>query len=1081
MMLSLARLFKQKILVLIVFALGLIPLTWYKPNFIIATGDYFPIFFNSQEVLYRDVFLWDQRNLGEASLSPVYVVYEVTWFLLQKLGLPVGFIQILIYTFCFVGTGLGMYYFVTLLYPEMRFSAFIASVFYMFNVFVVVRGFQHRGIMFTYLFLPFLMALLVKIAKDIEHGKNPNKGVLIFAILSVPAFSFAAFNSPNIVLMFLALTSIALYYLVFKRYRMALARNLLKLMILTFLFNIWWIISIFNYALTPGTLSTEVSVLAWSWTHQRASFLNLFWLNPHWGWNPIYYPYAGAYSNPVLAVLVFVPTILGFSSLLFKNKKRLLNAYISAWILLFMFLAKGLHKPFSSINLFLYENIPMMSSLFRNPTLKFTLIAVPFLALLIGFSTGRILMHVKRRVLRIILVALFISLFLTTSFPLITGEIIRGETSLLPSSYVTFPEYWYDASEWLNAQYGDFKVLLMPINDFYQMPYTWGYYGADVFPSRLVSKSMLNAPFGYKVNPEISLLTSQFHQAVENNRTIEFQILLELTGVRYILLRNDIKYDYYKRKIMNPHVVRDFLEEQSNIKLAKRFGNLFIYEFNGLKPIMYVPNKVIAFHSFSINCIPTLSHVQGFNVSKFALIQPQHLWDELVKEEIYNVLTNEKGIKIDHSTSLLYDVEILNDGNYSLAIDFEGELRVLVDNESFIAKSSKAGLVYIGPINLHRGHHEIKISPIVSNSIQWSFDLEDHLREWREFTPEKQFGALQELLLENGTLKIELHNSTRGWKTINSPLINTSWGKECYFELKIKGQNVSHVHIKMVEYDLNKKFINASRVATVGGYENENFDWEKISFHYSPLENTSYIQLQIWHGKETNATLPNIIWIDEAEVLEYKSARLQAILFYHSSKNGTLDDIFISRNTPARVTKYRKISPTQYIVEINATEPFILAFVNAYDPLWIAYVNGERIKSIPLYSVINGFWINQTGQLEITIEYEPQKWFYYGSVISVTTFLACLTYLTYNWTKNKAIWKRTKKILARIRSTLPVNRRCMHLTAPQGVRGRNADLTLVRNKIGWQPKVSLEEGLEKTYEWIEQKVNEDRKAATYPA
>jgi nucleoside-diphosphate-sugar epimerase len=49
------------------------------------------------------------------------------------------------------------------------------------------------------------------------------------------------------------------------------------------------------------------------------------------------------------------------------------------------------------------------------------------------------------------------------------------------------------------------------------------------------------------------------------------------------------------------------------------------------------------------------------------------------------------------------------------------------------------------------------------------------------------------------------------------------------------------------------------------------------------------------------------------------------------------------------------------------------------------------------------------------------------------------------------------------------------LTAPQGVRGRNADLTLVRNKIGWEPKVGLEEGLEKTYKWIEMKVDEDRK------
>jgi len=54
------------------------------------------------------------------------------------------------------------------------------------------------------------------------------------------------------------------------------------------------------------------------------------------------------------------------------------------------------------------------------------------------------------------------------------------------------------------------------------------------------------------------------------------------------------------------------------------------------------------------------------------------------------------------------------------------------------------------------------------------------------------------------------------------------------------------------------------------------------------------------------------------------------------------------------------------------------------------------------------------------------------------------------------------------------------LTAPQGVRGRNADLTLVRNKIGWEPKVSLEEGMEKTYKWIKMKVEEDRKTLNKP-
>jgi GDP-D-mannose 3',5'-epimerase len=50
------------------------------------------------------------------------------------------------------------------------------------------------------------------------------------------------------------------------------------------------------------------------------------------------------------------------------------------------------------------------------------------------------------------------------------------------------------------------------------------------------------------------------------------------------------------------------------------------------------------------------------------------------------------------------------------------------------------------------------------------------------------------------------------------------------------------------------------------------------------------------------------------------------------------------------------------------------------------------------------------------------------------------------------------------------------LKAPQGVRGRNADLTLVKKEINWEPKVTLEEGLTKTYKWIEEKVKEDKNA-----
>lgn len=45
-----------------------------------------------------------------------------------------------------------------------------------------------------------------------------------------------------------------------------------------------------------------------------------------------------------------------------------------------------------------------------------------------------------------------------------------------------------------------------------------------------------------------------------------------------------------------------------------------------------------------------------------------------------------------------------------------------------------------------------------------------------------------------------------------------------------------------------------------------------------------------------------------------------------------------------------------------------------------------------------------------------------------------------------------------------------HVDGPQGVRGRNSDNTTLRATLGWEPQISLEEGLVGTYRWIEKQV-----------
>ncbi len=51
------------------------------------------------------------------------------------------------------------------------------------------------------------------------------------------------------------------------------------------------------------------------------------------------------------------------------------------------------------------------------------------------------------------------------------------------------------------------------------------------------------------------------------------------------------------------------------------------------------------------------------------------------------------------------------------------------------------------------------------------------------------------------------------------------------------------------------------------------------------------------------------------------------------------------------------------------------------------------------------------------------------------------------------------------------------LSAPQGVRGRNSDNTLIVDRLGWQPSTTLRSGLEVTYAWVLDQVKSVASAA----
>ena len=117
-------------------------------------------------------------------------------------------------------------------------------------------------------------------------------------------------------------------------------------------------------------------------------------------------------------------------------------------------------------------------------------------------------------------------------------------------------------------------------------------------------------------------------------------------------------------------------------------------------------------------------------------------------------------------------------------------------------------------------------------------------------------------------------------------------------------------------------------------------------------------------------------------------AELDEILLYSLKEEDylSLDALFESSDPKVSIS-YENINPSKYKVHVNANETFTLIFSDAYDPLWIASDGKNVISSTPVYSLVNSFYINKTGEFDLTVYFEGQTFADIGIVVSLSTFV----------------------------------------------------------------------------------------------
>src|SRR5271157_381991 len=186
---------------------------------------------------------------------------------------------------------------------------------------------------------------------------------------------------------------------------------------------------------------------------------------------------------------------------------------------------------------------------------------------------------------------------------------------------------------------------------------------------------------------------------------------------------------------------------------------------------------------------------------------------------------------------------------------------------------------------------------------------------------------------------------------------------------------------------------NAYNISVLDLNQNENYtlvkDWDQVS-----LYSNGYALQRLY-------TADN--------VLNYTSLDDMFQVISGSSWETLQNSVLFDLTSPSKVEEsgltmlesfgWNELSPTAYSAHVESNDPFVLVFLESYDEHWKVYVNGNPVPERDHQEVnafANGWLINQTGDLRISIQYETQSILLVSIVASLALPVLLLVFLNRN-------------------------------------------------------------------------------------
>jgi arabinofuranan 3-O-arabinosyltransferase len=572
--------------------LVLIAQTWFKAGAAIASGDIPPP--NGTAWLSRVFDAWTPSgaNLGGPSLLQAQLPWAAILEISIKLGWTAEFAQRAWYTILLVGVGLSAIG----LFRALQFSrqsTTVATCAYVFNAYVVSTIATNP----IYLAALALLAAVPAAVLGAATGRTSKRTAAVLIGIAAPMIGYVYQNPPlaGMVIM-IAMCSPLLAWAVGGRQAAKNAAVTVGLgMLLLLALSAYWIVPA---AVQIGSVASQqlAPLSSWAWTEIRAFLQNSFWLNTMWSWKfPEYDPFASAYESLPLQVLKFAFPITAFSSLLLPgmgrrgparpaeaNRLRLaVPAATGALILLFI--STGTNPPGNILFDRLYA-LPF-GWLLREPG-RFLMAAALFYSVMAAATMDYLFsrLHlVSTKFLSLAFegatAAAICGVLVSAGFPLITGAVVPDKRPILPPAHVRLPDYWTEMTGFINSMPQPGVLLVLPPDDFYQMPYRWGYYGSDGFIPNMVQRPVL-IPHGQGYTPAADELINAVNLAADSivaGHWVQTERLMSTLGATLVLVRRDVQAPFAGHNIMPSTALAGSLERSPSFRLIHTSGSLELF------------------------------------------------------------------------------------------------------------------------------------------------------------------------------------------------------------------------------------------------------------------------------------------------------------------------------------------------------------------------------------------------------------------------------------------------------------------------------------------------------------------------